>query len=81
LAIVNDHYHWVYLELLDQQNAYQVEDFLKDASTLVVDKVLARERIVQIEEAVNMAAADGHVTYEEIRQNLKRLFHVYFLTP
>jgi hypothetical protein len=74
LAIVNDTYHWVYLDLLEQKKEYQVEDYIKEASTLVADRVLSREKAIHIEEAVNMAAADGQITYEEIRQNLKKLY-------
>ena len=72
LAIVNDTYHWVLLELDAQRTKYVVGDYFKVGYNNVLDKVLVRERAMAIEEAVNMADADGEVTYEEIRQNLKK---------
>ena len=69
---MNDTYHWVLLELDAQRTKYVVGDYFKVGSNNVLDTVLVRERAMAIEEAVNMADADGEVTYEEIRQNLKK---------
>ena len=49
-----------------------VSDVVKEGYNNVLDRVLSRERAMAIEEAVNIAEADGDVTYEEIRQNLKK---------
>ena len=74
MAIVNDTYHWVLLELEEQRNKLVVSDVFKEGYNNVLDRVLSRERAMAIEEAVNIAEADGEVTYEEIRQNLKKYF-------
>jgi hypothetical protein len=60
------------LELEAQRAKYVLGDYLKEGYNNVLDKVLVRERAMAIEQAVNMADADGEVTYEEIRQNLKK---------
>ena len=76
MAIVNDTYHWVLLELEEQRNKLVVSDVFKEGYNNVLDRVLSRERAMAIEEAVNIAEADGEVTYEEIRQNLKKYFFI-----
>jgi hypothetical protein len=62
----------VLLELEEQRTKYVVSDVFKEGYNNMLDKVLSRERAMAIEEAVNIAEADGEVTYEEIRQNLKK---------
>ncbi len=45
---------------------------LHDDLTFVQGKVGSRNRNIDLENAMKMANSDGMVTYEEIRQNLKK---------
>ena len=76
MAIVNDTYHWVMLELEEKRAQYDMGLYFKEGYNNVLDRVLVRERAMAIEQAVNMADADGEITYEEIRQNLKKWVQV-----
>ena len=69
---MNDTYHWVMLELEEKRAQYDMGLYFKEGYNNVLDRVLVRERAMAIEQAVNMADADGEITYEEIRQNLKK---------
>ena len=50
LAIVNDTYHWVMLELEAKRAKYVLGDYFKEGYNNVVDKVLVRERAMAIEQ-------------------------------
>ena len=47
-------------------------DFLARGYNNVLDKVGERDKWIDIQEVVKLAADDGVVTYEEIRENLRR---------
>ena len=38
-----------------------------------------RDKMIDIENAIKIANSDGVVTYEELRQDLKRYFNILFL--
>ena len=50
LAIVNDTYHWVMLELEAKRSKYVLGEYLKEGYNNVLDKVLVRERAMAIEQ-------------------------------
>jgi hypothetical protein len=54
------------------QNAVVVSDYFKRGYNNVLSRVGMRNKLLDIEYALRLAAADGEITYEEIRQNLKK---------
>jgi len=47
-------------------------DFLARGYNNIREKVGERDKMIDIQEVVKLAADDGVVTYEEIRENLRR---------
>ena len=47
-------------------------DFLARGYNNILEKVAERDKMIDIQEVVKLAADDGVVTYEEIRENLRR---------
>ena len=45
----------------------------------VIGSVAMRDKMIDIENAIKIANSDGVVTYEELRQDLKRYFNILFL--
>ncbi len=72
LAIINDTYTVVKEEIQFQQNDFEVSDYVKRGMNNAMGIVGNRSRAVDIENAIKFAATDGVVTYDEVRQNLKK---------
>jgi polycystin 2 len=72
LAIINDTYSDIKEEVKTAQNAVVVTDYFMRGYNNMLSKVGMRNRLFDIEHALRLAAADGEITYEEIRQNLKK---------
>jgi len=72
LAIINDTYSEVKEEISAQKNDFEVADYFKRGYNNMLGKVGKRSKIIDIENALKLANADGMVTYDEIRQNLKK---------
>jgi len=72
LAIINDTYSEVKEEISAQKNDFEVADYFKRGYNNMLGKVGKRSKIIDIENALKLANADGVVTYDEIRQNLKK---------
>ena len=51
---------------------FQMMDFLARGYNNIREKVGERDKMIDIQEVVKLAADDGVVTYEEIRENLRR---------
>ena len=72
LAIINDTYSEVKGEIADQRNEFEIGDYLKKGYNNVLGKVGTRNRAMDIESTLKLTSQDGEVTYEEVRQNLKK---------
>ena len=72
LAIINDTYSEVKAEIQNQHNDFEISDYFKRGYNNMLGKVGMRGKAVDIENALMMANTDGEVTYEEVRQNLKK---------
>ncbi len=72
LAIINDTFAEVKAEIAAKKLAYDVGDYLKRGYNNVLGKVGTRDKGIDIENALKIAAADGTITYDEVRQNLKK---------
>lgn len=72
LAIINDTYSEVKAEIAGQKNEFEIGDYLKRGYNNVLGKVGARNKAIDIENALKLANSDGTVTYDEVRQNLKK---------
>jgi len=59
-------------EISAQKNDFEVADYFKRGYNNMLGKVGKRSKIIDIENALKLANADGVVTYDEIRQNLKK---------
>ncbi len=81
LAIINDTYSEVKAEIAGKRNEFELGDYLKRGYNNMLGAVGKRNKAIDIEHAMKLAnssAGDGKgITYEELRQNLKRL--AYFL--
>lgn len=47
-------------------------DFLARGYNNILEVVAERDKMIDVQEVVKLAADDGVVTYEEIRENLRR---------
>lgn len=74
LAIINDTFSEVKAEIAAQKLAYNITDYFKRGYNNIRGRFGDRNRRVDIEHALKLAGAnsDGEITYEELRQNLKR---------
>eukprot|EP00094_Tigriopus_californicus_P009732 TCALIF_09381-PA protein Name:"Similar to PKD2 Polycystin-2 (Bos taurus)" AED:0.09 eAED:0.09 QI:23/1/1/1/0.9/0.90/11/108/699 len=72
LAIINDTYSEVKAEIAGQKNEFEIGDYLKRGYNNVLGTVGARNKAIDIENALKLANSDGTVTYDEVRQNLKK---------
>ncbi|XP_040564688.1 polycystin-2-like [Lepeophtheirus salmonis] len=72
LAIINDTYSEVKAELSSHRNEFEVGDYFKRGYNNILGKICTRNRRIDLENALKLANLDGEVTYEEIRQNLKK---------
>jgi len=72
LAIINDTYSDVKAEIASSKNDFELGDYFKRGYNNMLGKVGMRNKLIDIENALKLANADGEVTYEEVRQNLKK---------
>ena len=72
LAIINDTYSEVKAEIAAQRNEFELGDYVKRGYNNMLGKVGLRNNLIDIENALKLANADGQVTFEEVRQNLKK---------
>ena len=72
LAIINDTYSEVKAEIAAQKNEFEIGDYFKRGYNNMLGKVGGRNKYIDIENALKLAGSDGVVTYDEIRQNLKK---------
>ena len=72
LAIINDTYSEVKAEIAAQKNEFEIGDYFKRGYNNMLGKMGARNKAIDIENAIKLSSADGEVTYDEMRQNLKK---------
>ena len=72
LAIINDTYTEVKEEIQFQQNDFEIGDYVKRGVNNAMGRVGNRSLAIDSENAIKLAGTDGVVTYEEVRQNLKK---------
>lgn len=72
LAIINDTYSEVKAEIAAQKNEFEIGDYFKRGYNNMLGKMGSRNKAIDIETALKLANNDGTVTFEEIRQNLKK---------
>ncbi len=72
LAIINDTFTEVKAEIEARRLAYDVGDYLKRGYNNLLGQVASRDKAIDIENALKIAAEDGVITFEEVRANLKR---------
>merc|ERR1712223_1364209 len=73
LAIINDTYADVKLEVMSRKADFQVGDFFKTGGNNVKGYLGILDRGIDVENAIKIAAMDdGFVTYEELRENLRK---------
>lgn len=72
LAIINDTYSEVKAEILAQRNEFEIVDYFKRLGNNIRGKIGKRDTKLDAEAAIKLAAADGQITYDELRENLQR---------
>lgn len=73
LAIINDTYAEVKLDVKSRKADFQMGDFFKTGLNNVKGYLGIQDRGIDVENAIKLAAADdGFVTYEELRENLRK---------
>ena len=72
LAIINDTYSEVKTEVEARKEDFQMGDFVMRGYNNVRGIVGERDKMIDIRSTVKLAAEDGVVTYEEIRENLRK---------
>ena len=72
LAIINDTYAEVKDELAANAFHYDIGDYFKRGYNNWLGKFGTRDKAMDIEQALKMANEDGTITFEEVRQNLKK---------
>ena len=72
LAIINDTYSEVKAEIASKKNEFEIGDYFKRGYNNMMGRIGGRNKYIDVENALKLANADGIVTYEEIRQNLKK---------
>lgn len=73
LAIINDTYAEVKLDVKSRKADFQMGDFFKTGLNNVKGHLGILDRGIDVENAIKLAAADdGFVTYEELRENLRK---------
>ncbi len=63
---------FLHTQVKTAKSAVVVSEYFMRGYHNVMSKVGMRNRLFDIEHALRLAAADGEITYEEIRQNLKK---------
>ncbi|TRY80381.1 hypothetical protein TCAL_04863 [Tigriopus californicus] len=73
LAIINDTYGEVKADLKTKKPDFQMSDFFKTGVNNVKGYLGIHDRAIDVENAIKLAAADdGFVTYEGLRENLRK---------
>jgi len=73
LAIINDTYSEVKAEIAGQKNDFEIGDFVKRGYNNLLSTMGHRSKAIDIQHALKLAASsDGEVTFDELRQNLKK---------
>lgn len=74
LAIINDTYSEVKIEIASQRNEFEIADYFKRGYNNMMGKLGRRDKIVDIQNALKLSDAngDGMLTFDEIRANLKK---------
>lgn len=73
LAIINDTYAEVKAEVMKRKADFEVGDFLKTGVNNVKGYLGILDRGIDVENAIKIAAMDdGFVTYDELRENLRK---------
>eukprot|EP00095_Tigriopus_kingsejongensis_P003470 maker-scaffold13_size735724-snap-gene-6.27 protein:Tk03470 transcript:maker-scaffold13_size735724-snap-gene-6.27-mRNA-1 annotation:"pkd2 " len=73
LAIINDTYSEVKEEVNNRKEEFQVGDYISRGYNNVREMFFTRDKLLDIRATVKLAADDGVVTYDEIRENLRKL--------
>lgn len=73
LAIINDTYSEVKEEVDNRKEDFQVGDYISRGYNNVREMFFTRDKLLDIKATVKLAADDGVVTYDEIRENLRKL--------
>ena len=73
LAIINDTYSEVKEEVENRKEDFQVIDMISRGYNNVREMVHTRDKLIDIQAVVKLAADDGVVTYDEIRDALRNL--------
>ena len=71
LAIINDTYSEVKEEVEHRKEDFQVVDMISRGYNNVREMVHTRDKLIDIQAVVKLAADDGVVTYDEIREGLE----------
>merc|ERR1712150_148882 len=72
MAILNDTYSEVKEDVQNRREEFQMLDFLSRGYNNILETVSERDKMIDIQEVVKLAADDGVVTYEEIRESLRK---------
>ena len=72
LAIINDTYTEVKAEIAARKATYDIGDYFSKGYNNLIGQFGQRNRAIDIENALRLANDDGSLTYEEVRQNLKK---------
>ena len=72
LAIINDTYSEVKAEMEESKVQFEISDFFARGYNNILGTVAMRDKMIDIENAIKLANSDGIVTYEEVRQQLKK---------
>ena len=81
LAIINDTYSEVKIEIANQRNEFEIADYFKRGYNNMMGKLGRRDKIVDIQNALKLSDAngDGMLTFDEIRANLKKCVFALYL--
>lgn len=73
LAIINDTYAEVKVEIAQQKNEFEIVDYFKKGYNNFLTKIGRRDQIVDIQNAMRMADTDNDnkLTFEEVRKSLR----------
>lgn len=71
LAIINDTYSEVKAEIQAQRNEFEMADYFLGVWNNLLGCFGKRNAQLDAENEVKLAAADGQITYEELRAHLK----------
>ena len=73
LAIINDTYSEVKVEMSKKKNEFEIADYFKRGYNNMMGKMGKRDKLVDIQNALKLSdQGDGILTFSEIRGNLKK---------